>query len=342
MKAVGYSLFRYKLPLFQPLHLKGEVLHEREGILVRFEGETDGVEGWGDCAPLPGFSRESLAEAEEQLRAFLNEQSCWREEEIRGDGLLPSVHFGLEAAMVNLHAAGREIPLSKVFRMDPSMEIGVNALIDGDTDLAPNVPAVKVKVARRPLAEDVALLTEIRQRVGPDTPIIADANRGWTFEEASRFAEAVEALNLAYVEEPLKDPTRLADLGMPVALDESLLEGKMEEVCDAENMVCYVLKPTLLGGLETCLDWAFQAEERGLSVTFSACYESGVGIWALANMAAAYPASNRFAGLDTYSRLAGDVLSPSLDLASGRLAVNKPFAHFGAMDESTLECIAHG
>ncbi len=63
----GFELYRYELPLSEPLTLGGATLHHREGLLLELAGEGGAV-GWGEASPLPGFSRESLEEATEQVR----------------------------------------------------------------------------------------------------------------------------------------------------------------------------------------------------------------------------------------------------------------------------------
>ena len=69
MRISGCRTFRYRLPLAEPLTLAGRVIHEREGALVRIDSDS-GASGWGDVAPLPGFSRESLEDAETELAAL--------------------------------------------------------------------------------------------------------------------------------------------------------------------------------------------------------------------------------------------------------------------------------
>ncbi|MBA2533696.1 MAG: hypothetical protein H0V21_01645, partial [Rubrobacter sp.] len=67
MKLSGFDLFRYSIPLAQTLVLKNTTLRHRDGLLLKLSG-SDGSEGWGETAPLPGFSRESLDESAAQLR----------------------------------------------------------------------------------------------------------------------------------------------------------------------------------------------------------------------------------------------------------------------------------
>ena len=62
-------LFRYRLPLAEPLTLAGRVIHEREGVLIRVDSDS-GASGWGDVAPLPAFSRESIEDAEAEIASL--------------------------------------------------------------------------------------------------------------------------------------------------------------------------------------------------------------------------------------------------------------------------------
>ncbi|MCV6005021.1 hypothetical protein OFO99_36850, partial [Escherichia coli] len=66
LRVSGYRVYRYALPLVAPVRVGAGVLRRREGLLVRLE--AGGASGWGEAAPLPGFSRETLGEAARTLR----------------------------------------------------------------------------------------------------------------------------------------------------------------------------------------------------------------------------------------------------------------------------------
>lgn len=63
---------------------------------------------------------------------------------------------------------------------------------------------VKFKVGRKSVAEDVARVAEVRQRVGDDFIIVCDANQAWTPREAIQFCREAESLNLGWIEEPVR------------------------------------------------------------------------------------------------------------------------------------------
>jgi L-alanine-DL-glutamate epimerase-like enolase superfamily enzyme len=86
----------------------------------------------------------------------------------------------------------------------------------------------KIKIGRPHVAEDVARLSAVRGAVGGDWDIMTDANQGFTLAEAIRRARHLEALNIAWFEEPLPadDLGGHADLvrhtSVPIAVGESL------------------------------------------------------------------------------------------------------------------------
>ncbi|CAK8741932.1 o-succinylbenzoate synthase [Sodalis praecaptivus] len=55
------TLYRYRLPMQPSVVLGNQRFAEREGLLVALDDA--GRRGVGEIAPLPGFSRESLADA---------------------------------------------------------------------------------------------------------------------------------------------------------------------------------------------------------------------------------------------------------------------------------------
>jgi o-succinylbenzoate synthase len=210
----------------------------------------------------------------------------------------------------------------------------VSALISGPPDEAleearrirsAGYEAVKLKVGGRAVEEDIELVHALNEELGSTVALRLDANRAWSLEEAERFARGTAGLRFEYVEEPLADPAQLPSFvgtsGVPVALDESLA-GMEPETLEAHPYArAVVLKPTLLGGLSRTLRFAKRASDLGVKPVISSAYETGIGTAALVALAAGVGEEEVPAGLDTYRRLAGDVLHPRLDLPAPRVDV---------------------
>ncbi|GMG84167.1 mandelate racemase/muconate lactonizing enzyme family protein [Paralimibaculum aggregatum] len=88
--------------------------------------------------------------------------------------------------------------------------------------------AIKMKVGRPLLREDVAKIAAMRAEFGPDMPLMVDANMAYTVDGAIRAARAFREFDLVWFEEPIPpdDPAGharvLAEGGIPVATGENL------------------------------------------------------------------------------------------------------------------------
>lgn len=88
--------------------------------------------------------------------------------------------------------------------------------------------AVKIKVGKPDLAEDVARVAAVRERIGPGTVFMVDANYALDVETAIRAAEAFRPYDLLWFEEPIVPDdwfgyARIAEAtGMPLAMGENL------------------------------------------------------------------------------------------------------------------------
>ncbi len=88
---------------------------------------------------------------------------------------------------------------------------------------------VKFKVGSDSLDRDLRRVDKVRSALGSNIGIAVDANQKWDVETAFRFAQAVTAYNLAWLEEPIhahdmNGIQRLKEMGvtMPIAYGESM------------------------------------------------------------------------------------------------------------------------
>lgn len=336
MRIARHALHPYRLPLREPVALGRARIEEREGILLRLEAEGGAV-GWGDAAPLPGFSREFLFDVHLELDAF-GRALCERDLDPRDvtdpqgrlhtaldkAHLKPSTRYALDLALWDLAAQARGCSLARALTPEPAAALPLNALVTEPPPLGlveaarlaeAGYRVLKLKVGRGALREEVAFVRGVRERVGEGVALRLDANRAWTDDEARLFAKEIAGLGVAYVEEPLREarglPQLWADTRLPVALDESLAEPGAKDLLQGW-VAAAVLKPTVLGGVAAVLRWAERARAAGVPVVLSGAFESGVGMRGVAALAAA--TGGEAAGLDPYRRLADDVLAESLPL----------------------------
>jgi L-alanine-DL-glutamate epimerase-like enolase superfamily enzyme len=116
------------------------------------------------------------------------------------------------------------LPTSITIGIKPTAE----ALAEADEYVGRGFHVLKVKTGKS-LEEDLERLARLRAHVGAGVVIRADANQGYTLEETRRFFAETAALDIEFIEQPVKaalvDELRALPDGQRrhVAADESLL-----------------------------------------------------------------------------------------------------------------------
>ena len=132
--------------------------------------------------------------------------------------------------------------------------------------------AVKIKVGKADVAEDVDRVAAVRETIG-GLPLMVDANQRWNLDQAVAAAEALAPFNLDWLEEPLRsDDTRgyrslRAAVDVPIALGENVHTiHRFRDLIDAEAID--VLQPNIVrvGGVTPFLSIAALAREAGLTL----------------------------------------------------------------------------
>lgn len=315
------NIYRYHLLLTSPIAWDRQVHTHREGLLVCLSRGDDS--GWGDVAPLPGFSAESLAEAQARAEVFAGKilKSPLRTLDLSVAEIPPSVRFGFELALCNLDAATRNHSPQEASAVACCGLIGHQK--NQQIRLAHNLVnsgyrAVKLKIGRQSLEEDLNTVHTICEKY-PELEVRLDANRSWSIKAAKIFVRATQNLRLDYLEEPLRDKTELPELArncnIPIALDETLREQDAEKYLKVADV--RVLKPTLAGGIYTTFTHIEQAIRENARCIISSSYESGVGLLGLIELARKLP--EEIHGLDTHKVFERDVFRVPLQLSGPKL-----------------------
>ena len=304
-----FSLANEYVRLAKPVLVGGIRTDEREIAYVAAAGlqDPDYPSRVGEAAPLPGLHTETL---DEVMDAFEGEaqDAVFADSLEDCDRMLadepPSLRFALESIWLGWRAYQQDTVPARVLRADARDHVDVCALVDAapDADVPDGTRAVKVKVGRLGAEREREALHALLARLGPDVEIRLDANRAWSLDEAVARLQGVDPARIAFIEEPLVDPTQLPALyartGVPVALDESLHEAEFRALWDEDAVAAFVVKPSRCGIYRT-LSWDAHAVAQGKRVVVSSCFESGVGLSMLAQIAAALRSDGGPAGLGT-------------------------------------------
>ncbi|MGC5013398.1 mandelate racemase/muconate lactonizing enzyme family protein [Streptosporangium sp. DT93] len=139
--------------------------------------------------------------------------------------------------------------------------------------VAAGFTAVKMKVGRPSLAEDVERVAAVREVIGPDRLLMVDANQRWDLHRARVALRALERYDLFWIEEPLPadDLPGQVELrrgvGVPVAVGENVatVHGFRDLLTAG---ACDVVQPNLVrvGGITPFLRIAELARVFGVPV----------------------------------------------------------------------------
>lgn len=319
----------FSIALSRPLSTARGTIDTRDGFLVFVECE--GARGVGEATPLAGWT-ESLGECQAALERARN-AGDWK---AALDSLheTPAARHGLALALCDARSRAAGVPLYRHLGDEQREHVPVNATIgdgpvektvDEATDaIESGFTTLKVKAGARAVAADVERIVAVRDAVGSEVELRADANGAWNRDEARAALDGFAGADLAYLEQPLPkdDLAGHADLRgeVPIALDESLAAHSVERVLDADAADVLVLKPMALGGPDCARAAALAAREAGCGAVLTTTIDG-----ALARVGAVHVAASLsdppVAGLATADRLAEDLVADPAPVEDGRARV---------------------
>lgn len=301
------QLYRYTIPVETGVVLRQRRLKVREGLVLHL---TDGEQqGWGEIAPLPEFSRETLAQAEQQAKSAIAE---WLNgETLDWDAFAPSVAFGFSCALAELE---NRLGSAGNYRAAPLCYGDLDELYEKLVDLPPEAKVAKLKVGLYEANRDGLIANMLLEAV-PDLQLRLDANRAWSPAKAAQFTEKIAPplrSRIQFIEEPCS--TRNLSLAfaeqyrIAIAWDESVHESDFA-LCAQSNVAAIVIKPTLIGSLEKCVKLIAQAHQLGMMAVISSSIESSLGLTQLARIAQQYT-PDTVPGLDTLNLMQLQLIRP--------------------------------
>ena len=350
MKIAAASVRRVRLEFRRPLRTARGVQSVRETLLMSLT-DADGVTGYGEAAPWPGFGAESAVAAQAALERLTAALPGADVEPSGPDSAIdaslrdtPSAQAALQGALWDLAARRDGVTLARCLaeRLRPggrgsSDAVATHALLQGDTPEAVGASAaearqagyraVKLKLGFGTLDDDFERASAARSALGPDVLLRGDANGAWNSDGAFAALERLAPLDFEFVEQPLPADAldALAALRrrapVRIALDESVATSiDVVRAIEAGAADVVVLKPAFLGGSMRAIAIAERARAAGAEVVYTHAMESAVGARHALHCAAADAVATGIHGLRTAGLFVEDVAAP-VDASQGFVAV---------------------
>ncbi|MFN3655852.1 MAG: mandelate racemase/muconate lactonizing enzyme family protein [Pseudolabrys sp.] len=331
------------LPMLKPVIMAGEEVRRADNVLVRIE--TDGgLIGWGEAASAPVMTGDTLESLVCAVR-YMTPALLGRDpSDIVGalaamDGRMYGNQGAKAAIEIALHdlvglAAGKPVHALIGKRRRTRMPLlGVIGGGDYDGDLADagkkkaeGFTAYKIKVGVDTPEKDAARTRAICTLLGSGALISADANQGFTTQEAIAYVGAVAGSGLGFFEQPVEagDLAGMAAVAastdIAIGADEgihSLADIRAHRVASAARGAS--LKAIKLGGIRALAAAAALCDELVMSVNISCkTGETSVACAAALHVASVVPNLNWALTL-THTALGQDVSAHPIPTAHGHV-----------------------
>lgn len=308
MHITGCEIFIVTLPL-RRAHVWAGNTRRRIGhhAIVRLDTD-EGISGWGEAPAIPTWGGSQMHYGGETPETVLFLIREYLFEAIRGADAreIGRIHARMDAVVKGSPYAKAAIDIAchdiagKVMGVPVSTLLGGRhregvrithslglmpldrALAEAEVAVSEGITAFKIKTGIDG-ERDVELMRRMRQVVGPDVQLRADANEGYaTVAEAVAVTKRQEQYDLLLCEQPVAGADGLAEVArrvnVPVMADESawtthdILELHNKRA--AESFSCYVTKP---GGLWRARQQAELAASLGMYHDVGGSIEFGIG-----------------------------------------------------------------
>ncbi|GAB4153343.1 MAG: enolase C-terminal domain-like protein [Planctomycetota bacterium] len=339
----------------------------RAAVLVKVT-DSDGVVGWGQSVPIAKWSDETLETAFAALRDYFAPALLGLgAEDVIGahramDAALapgfstgmPITRAGVDIALHDLIGRRRGVPVAELWgrKAEGALELSWTVNVVKLQDVGALVQQGRergyrhfnIKVGPDP-DFDVALAKEVRA-LAPKAFLWADANGGYSIENALKAARLLADAGVDVLESPLRPNLisgyrKLKKLGaLPVLMDEGVVS--VVDLCEfhALGMLDGVaMKPSRCGGLESCRRQIEFCAENGLLWLGSGLTDPDVSLAATLQVFAAY-GLEKPAALNGPQFLTADVLKEPIRVEGGEMVVPQGVGLCVEVDEEKVQRLA--
>ncbi len=299
----------YQVPLAEPLVDASHGTHTFfELIICRITGEN-GVEGVGYTYTGGSGGRAIYSVIADDLKPRIlgkngaDIEGVWQSMQkdlhyVGRGGILSFAISAIDIALWDIRCKSLNLPLWQMLNAPSNATSCYAGFIDlhlgGDElqqlvkkHMAMGQTAVKTKVGRENIAEDVERVAAIREVLGDDNALMVDANWSYTKERAIEFSNSVSKYNISWFEEPVspdefEDYAAIAEAtDIPLAMGENLhLVEEFERAIKYSDLAYLQPDCSNIGGITGFLKVAELADQAGLKICSHGMHELHVSLLA--------------------------------------------------------------
>ena len=209
----------------------------------------------------------------------------WAGASVGRSGVATQALAAVDIALYDLKAKRAGLPLAKFLgsyrdsvRTYNTSGGFLNASLDevkarATQSIEEGIGGIKIKVGLPDSKEDLRRVAGIREHIGPDVPLMVDANQQWDRATALRMGRRLEEFDLVWIEEPLDAYDFEGHAHLAQVLDTPIATGEMlASVAEHKGLIaangCDIIQPDAprVGGITQFLRLAALADERGLGL----------------------------------------------------------------------------
>ena len=227
---------------------------------------------------------------------------CWAGASVGRSGLATQAIGAFDVALWDMKAKRAGLPLAKLLgsyrdsvrcynTSGGFLHTPLEQLLENTTESREKgIGGIKLKVGQPDCAVDIKRVESVRRHLGPDFPLMVDANQQWDRPTAQRMCRIFEQFNLVWIEEPLDCYDYEGHAALATQFDTPIATGEMltsaaehSELIKHRGADFVMADAPRVGGITPFLKVARQADDAGLLLAPHFSMELHV------HLAAAYP-----------------------------------------------------
>ena len=342
------EVFSLNIPLKKPIKMSGITVQNAENIIVKITSNNN-LYGWGEASSAPTMTGEFVEGMNAAGKFIKNQLIGMKIKKLFDINALKKLPIyenkgtlsAFEMALIDLILKEEKTSFQKFFGLRERNDIPIIQMVAG-SDLDEEILNVKQAISNgfncfkikigssNNYKYDLERCTKIISSVDSSCIFSADANEGYTNEDALNFALEAKNCGLKFFEQPI--PSKDLDFmniitiksSVPICSDEGVHSKKdIDDIINNRTSNGVSLKTIKLGGIVDVLNCAIFANENNISVNLAGkVAETSISSYAIANIATSIPQMNWDLSITNQYLIEDPVLEP-LNIKDGKVFIKE-------------------